>query len=226
MSSERDRQAMVATVDAHFRATAVDTGCARLDDRVRQALLAVPREHFVPPDARHLAYRDTPLPIGHEQTISQPFIVALTVQLLAPQAQHRVLDVGSGCGYQAAVLARLVDHVYGIEVIASLVDCARATLRELAIERVTLRCGDGHDGWPEEAPFDGIAVAAATRVVPDALRQQLRIGGRMVLPVEDVRGWQHLRLVERVAEDQWDERNLLAVRFVPLITPTNRARFH
>ncbi len=220
MSSERERQSLVATVDAHFRATAADTGCSRLDDRVRQALLAVPRERFVPPSVHHLAYRDSPLPIGHEQTISQPFIVALTVQLLAPEAHHRVLDVGCGCGYQAAVLAQLVDRVYGIELIAALADRARDTLRDLDIDRVSVRCGDGARGWPEEAPFDGIAVAAAAHGVPDALPEQLRVGGRLVLPVEDERGWQHLRLIERVAADRWQQRDVLAVRFVPLITPT------
>ncbi|HNC70199.1 MAG TPA: protein-L-isoaspartate(D-aspartate) O-methyltransferase [Pseudomonadales bacterium] len=210
------REEMIRVIEDHMRDTSAEVGRHTLSPRVIEALRRVPREHFVPPAQARWAYRDSPLPIGHGQTISQPFIVALMTELLDTQPDDRVLEIGSGSGYQAAILAELVREVYGIEIVAELVQQAAQVLRELGYRNVTLKCGDGWHGWPEHAPFDGIMVTAAGAGVPDPLLRQLRIGGKLVLPVEDSTGWQNLDVIERTGEDTFHTRHTIAVRFVPL----------
>jgi protein-L-isoaspartate(D-aspartate) O-methyltransferase len=210
------RARLVSEVDALYAETRAETGLSRMSPAVRAALAKVERHRLVPAAQAALAYRNHPLPIGSGQTISQPYIVALSTDLLEPQPQHVVLDVGTGSGYQAAVLAEVVKQVYSIELIDSLGKTAAARLAELGYGNVEVRIGDGYRGWPEKAPFDGIVVtAAAPRVLP-ALVEQLKPGGRMVIPVGggDI---QHLKLITKRADGSYDERNVLPVRFVPLV---------
>lgn len=186
------------------------------DARVLAALAAVPRAAFVPGPWRHAASEDRALPIAHGQTISQPTIVAVMTHLLAPKPGDRVLEVGTGSGYQAAVLAALGARVFSIEIIPELAAEAEARLARLGIAGVTVRAGDGGLGWPEEAPFDAILVTAAAPRVPPALVEQLRPGGRMVVPVGPVDGIQRLTLVTQPADGAVAERIVTDVRFVPL----------
>ena len=181
-----------------------------------KAMREVPRHAFVPRGQRRLAYADGPLPIGEGQTISQPYIVAAMTQALDPEPGDVVLEVGTGSGYQAAVLAGLVKHVYSIEIIESLAREAAERLRELGYTNVTVRAGDGYAGWPEHAPFDGIIVTAAPDHVPRPLVEQLKPGGRMVIPVGEVHRTQELLLVEKDAEGKVSRRTMMPVRFVPL----------
>jgi len=211
------RERLVAEVDAMYAETQPQTGLARMSAPVRQALAKVPRERFVPAGQRDLAYRNQPLSIGNGQTISQPYIVALSTDLLQPQPEHVVLEVGSGSGYQAAMLAEIVKQVYTIELIEELGRTAAARLAQLGYRNVEARIGDGYAGWPEKAPFDGIVVTAAAPRIPPALVAQLKPGGRMVIPVGGD-GWvQHLKLVTKRADGGYDERDVLPVRFVPLV---------
>ena len=200
-----------------MRATARWTGRRRLAPPVRAALLAVRREAFVPPALRAEAYANHPLGIGHGQTISQPFIVALMTDLLNPAADDVVLEVGTGSGYQAAVLAALVRQVYSIEIIAALSARAATALAQQEVDNVTLRIGDGAAGWPQHAPYDGIVVTAAGPTVPPALVAQLRPGGRMVLPLGDPFGDQMLTLVTKDSDGRVTQRDVLSVAFVPLV---------
>ncbi|HMO48677.1 MAG TPA: protein-L-isoaspartate(D-aspartate) O-methyltransferase [Rubrivivax sp.] len=211
----RARQAMWAEVAAHFRATAYRTGLAEPGARVWQALRAVPRERFVGAQWRAMAWDDRPLPIGGGQTISQPFIVALMTALADPEPQHRVLEVGTGCGYQAAVLAQLAEQVVSIERVASLAEMAREHLRQLHIRNVEVQVADGWQGWPARAPYDRIVVTAGPEQVPPALLAQLARPGRMVIPVGPD-GAQVLRVIERAADGGRHERDVLDVRFVPM----------
>jgi protein-L-isoaspartate(D-aspartate) O-methyltransferase len=183
------------------------------DPRVLAAMRRVPRHEFVPATERDAAYEDRPLPIGHEQTISQPYIVALMTDLAAPDAKARVLEIGTGSGYQAAVLAEVAREVYTIEIIDALAREAGRTLARLGYGAVHVRHGDGRLGWPEAAPFDAILVTAAGREVPPALIRQLAEGGRLVMPVGD--DDQHLEVHTRTARGI-DVRRVLPVRFVPL----------
>ena len=185
------------------------------DDRVLAAIAAVPRELFVPEDLRLRAYDDRALPIGHGQTISQPFMVATICAALELDADARVLDVGTGSGYQAAVLAEIAADVVTIERVPELAERARETLARAGYERVEVRVGDGTLGVPERAPFDGIAVAAAAPAVPDTLYEQLSVGGRVVLPVGSLRD-QWLEVVERRADGPKVARSV-PCRFVPLV---------
>jgi protein-L-isoaspartate(D-aspartate) O-methyltransferase len=183
---------------------------------VLQAMRSVPRHRFVPEGEQRHAYRDTPLPIGHGQTISQPYIVGIMTQLVEPDASDRVLEVGTGSGYQAAVLAELVDHVYTIEIEPELARGAHSTLQDLGYDNVTVRAGDGYAGWPEHAPFDIIVVTAAPDHVPQALIDQLKRGGSMIVPVGPVHSVQELRLIKKDDEGNVTTRNIAPVRFVPL----------
>lgn len=186
------------------------------DSRVLAAVERVPRERFVPAELRHVAEADAPLPIGSGQTISQPFVVAYMTAALRLSGEERVLEVGTGSGYQTAILARLARQVYTVEILPELAAAARERLRALGVENVQFREGDGGLGWPEEAPFDRILVTAAAPEVPPALLAQLGAGGRLLLPVGPARGEQRLELHRR-AEDGRLEREVLAdVRFVPL----------
>lgn len=182
--------------------------------RVLQALGSVPRHEFIPLESRALAYADRPLPIGFEQTISQPFIVAFMTEQLDPQPAHRVLEVGTGSGYQAAVLSTLVADVYSIEIVEPLARRAAADLERLGFRTVHVRAGDGSRGWPEAAPFDSIIVTCAPNHVPAPLVAQLEEGGRMVIPVGDF-GEQRLHVFEKV-RGQLRERAVLPVSFVPM----------
>jgi protein-L-isoaspartate(D-aspartate) O-methyltransferase len=189
------------------------------DARVLEAMRKVPRHAFVPAERAELAYVDSPLPIGHEQTISQPFIVALMTELLALEPGDKVLEVGTGSGYQAAVLAELVREVYSIEIVEPLARRAAATLRGLGYERVHVRAGDGYRGWPEVAPFDAIVVTAAPGHVPAPLKEQLAVGGRLVIPVGE--SYQELRVITR-RQNGYEERSVIPVRFVPMTGEAER----
>ena len=187
------------------------------DSATLAAMRAVPRHEFVPADQRPYAYEDTPLPIGHEQTISQPVVVAFMTQLVRPRAGMRVLEVGTGSGYQAAVLAETGARVWTIEIFRALAEEAQARLARLGYRGVTVRHGDGYAGWPEEAPFDAIVVTAGADSIPPALIEQLAPGGRLVMPVGDPALDQELVLVEKDADGRVASRRLLPVRFVPLL---------
>ena len=210
------RERLVRVIDGQMRATAGETGRAELSAPVRRALLRVPRHRFVPSSLAAAAYDDRPLPIGHGQTISQPFIVALMTELAAVTPNARVLEVGTGSGYQAAILAECVARVYSIEIVAPLGEQARALLAELGYRNVDVRIGDGYRGWPEAAPFDAIVVTAAPDHVPQPLVDQLQPGGRMVIPVGQRHGIQDLLVITRDADGRAVKRRTLAVRFVPL----------
>jgi protein-L-isoaspartate(D-aspartate) O-methyltransferase len=192
------------------------TGLERLSDKVMNAMGSVPREEFVLPEYRHLAYDNTPLPIEAGQTISQPLIVALMTELLDPQPGDVILEVGTGSGYQAAVLSGLVSQVYGIEIVEELAAGAAEVLARLGYDNVTVTAGDGYQGWPEHAPFDGIIVTAAPDEIPPPLLQQLKPGGRLVIPVGAEHGYQELLLVTVDADGNMQRRSMLPVRFVPL----------
>jgi protein-L-isoaspartate(D-aspartate) O-methyltransferase len=185
------------------------------DTAVLQAMRRVPRHRFVPQEFLEYAYADRPLPIGYDQTISQPYIVGLMTELLALKQGHRVLEVGTGSGYQAAVLAEIADSVWSIEIIEPLATSARERLQNLGYGRVNVRWGDGYLGWPEHAPFDGIIVTAAAEQIPEPLLQQLKEGGRMVIPVGAAFSIQNLILVEKRG-GAITQRSVAAVRFVPL----------
>ena len=187
------------------------------DEAVLSALFDTPRHLFLDEALRHRAYENTPLSIGHHQTISQPYIVALMTQLVkaSDPGVKRVLDIGTGCGYQAAVLSQLVDWVFTVERIEALSFSARERLQALGYKNISYLCGDGYQGWQRKAPFDAIVVAAAPPSVPEALKQQLAIGGRLVIPVGDDEN-QVLRLIRRT-KSGFEEQIREAVKFVPLI---------
>ncbi len=208
---------MIAAIEADMRTAAEALGKAALDPRVLDAMRAVPRAAFVPEDRRAHAYDNTPLPIGFGQTISQPFIVACMTDALAVGPEARVLEIGTGCGYQTTVLARLAARVYSVEIVAELAEGARARLAALGIGNVEIRVGDGRDGWHEHAPYDAIMVTAAAREMPVALVEQLKPGGRMVLPLGDTLFGQTLVLIEKAADGAVRRNNLLPVAFVPLV---------
>jgi len=208
---------MVAEVDATYAETRGLTGLPAMSPRVRAALGKVERHRLVPSGQRALAYRNHPLPIGQGQTISQPYIVALSTDLIAPQPQHVVLEVGTGSGYQAAVLAETVGRVFSIEIIESLGKEAEARLRELGYRNIEIKIGDGYRGWPEKGPFDAIVVTAAAPQVPVALLAQLKPGGRMVIPVGATGEAQELLLITKDPDGKTRQKSVLPVRFVPLV---------
>ena len=208
---------MVAEVEATYAETRAETGLARMSPAVRAALGKVERHRLVSPDQAAFAYRNHPLSIGHGQTISQPYIVALSADLIEPKPEHVVLEVGTGSGYQAAILAEIVRQVYTIEILEPLGRGAEARLKELGYRNVEVRIGDGYAGWPEKAPFDGIVVTAAAPRVPQALVDQLKPGGRMVIPVGGRWEVQELVLITKRNDGTTERRNVLPVRFVPLV---------
>jgi len=182
---------------------------------VIDAMKATRRHLFVPDQVRHVAYYNTPLPIGEDQTISAPGVVAKMTELLDPQSEDIVLEVGTGSGYQAAVLSHLVKHVYTIEILQPLAESAEKRLKELGYDNVTVRCGDGYQGWPEHAPFNGIIVTCAPEDIPQPLQEQLAEGGRMVIPVGSEYGAQQLYLLEK-RQAVIHKTAVLPVRFVPM----------
>ena len=210
------RERLVRLIEAEARATGADTGRPRLSEAVIAAMGKTPRHRFVPPDLVDSAYQDHPLPIGMGQTISQPFIVALMTDLLEPRPDAHALEVGTGSGYQAAVLAECFARVYTIEIVAPLGERARAVLAELGYGNVEVRIGDGYKGWPEAAPFAAILVTAAPDHVPQPLLDQLAPGGRMVIPVGRRGSVQDLLVIAKDAEGRTDTRRTIPVRFVPL----------
>jgi protein-L-isoaspartate(D-aspartate) O-methyltransferase len=211
------RARMVSEVEAMYAETASETGLRAMSPAVRAAMGKVERHRLVPAGETSRAYRNHPLPIGNGQTISQPYIVALSTDLLNPKSGDAVLEVGTGSGYQAAVLAEVVSRVYSIELIESLGKSAAKRLEELGYGNTEIRIGDGYKGWPEKAPFDGILVTAAAPRVPQALVDQLKTGGRMVIPVGGEGEMQYLKVLVKRADGGVDEKRVLPVRFVPLV---------
>ncbi|MDQ2803879.1 MAG: protein-L-isoaspartate(D-aspartate) O-methyltransferase, partial [Pseudomonadota bacterium] len=206
---------LIAEIEAEARVTGNHTGRPVLSPRVLAAMRQVRREAFMPPSVRAAAHDNLPQSIGHGQTISQPFIVALMTDLLDLEPQHSVLEIGTGSGYQAAVLAALARQVWTVEAIAELARQAREALAVEAIGNVEVRTGDGAQGWPEHAPYDAVIVTAAARAVPPALIDQLRSPGRLVIPVGPPHGAHELMLIEKGSDGGTRTRSLLDVAFVP-----------
>jgi protein-L-isoaspartate(D-aspartate) O-methyltransferase len=182
---------------------------------VLDVMRSTPRHLFVPNSLSSMAYDDYPLPIGEDQTISQPYIVALMTDLLDLQGDEKVLEIGTGSGYQAAVLSQLVDTVYTIEIVESLANTARKRLHDLEYSNVIVRHGDGYQGWPSAAPFDEVIVTAAPKEVPQILIDQLKVGGNIVIPVGDQ--WQELKLITKISKGKTKTKSVIPVRFVPMI---------
>ena len=207
---------MIRTIEAQVRDASSTIGHDHIDPRVLRVMGALPRHEFVPDDLQQVSYADRPLPIGYGQTISQPLIVALMTDVLNVDQSSVVLEVGTGSGYQAAVVAELARQVCTIEIIPDLARSAADRLSRLGYRNVTVRVGDGYFGWQDAAPFDGIIVTAAAAHIPPPLLDQLKPGGRMVIPVGPPLGAQHLTVVERGADGRVRSRQLFPVKFVPL----------
>jgi protein-L-isoaspartate(D-aspartate) O-methyltransferase len=216
----RERAAMVETIRAHARDVA-PLGPQGLSERVLAAVGQTKRHLFIPARSCAISYADRPVPIGRGQTISQPFIVALMTQLGEVKPDHTVLEVGTGSGYQAAILARLVRKVCTIEIIPALAEAAANVLKEIGHDNVSVKAGDGYHGWPDCGPFDAIVVTAALGHVPPPLIEQLKVGGRLVMPVGPTSTAQQLTVVEKVAPGQTTTRAVTLVRFVPFTRSPN-----
>lgn len=212
-----ERRRMIAAVRAQVEQDVRANRLTAAPDLLWKVMGDLPRERFLPADMRDRAYLDEPLPIGHGQTISQPSLVALMIAALAPRATDRVLEVGVGSGYQMAVLAGLCGRAYGVELVPSLADAARRALAASVIRNAEVFAGDGRNGWPAAAPFDGIIAACSARRMPQGLLDQLKVGGRMVAPVGPKLGPQHLVLIEKKAGGRIVETPLLPVMFVPMV---------
>ena len=215
-SFEEQRAELIEEIESDVRETRGYTGKERLDESVMRAMATVARHEFVTSQLRDRAYENRPLPIGEGQTISQPYIVALMTDLAAVGPESIVLEVGTGSGYQAAVLAEIVDHVYSIEIVEPLGRRAAETLERLGYDNVTVRISDGYRGWPEFAPFDAVIVTAAPEEVPAPLIDQLKIGGRLVVPVGAQNRAQSLQVLEKGPAGKISTTHVLPVAFVPL----------
>src|SRR4051812_5839562 len=211
------RRHMVDVIGIHAELSSDEIGKSELDERVLAAMREVPRHLFVPAPVATAAYEDTPLPIGFNKTISQPFMVALMTDLLDPQPHDRVLEVGTGLGYQTAILARLVAQVWSVEIVEEFVESAQNRLKHVGVENVSIRVGDGSRGWAEHAPFDKILVAAAAKEVPKALLGQLKPGGRLVIPLGAAED-QRLSVVSKSTDSAVEVRAIMLVRFSELET--------
>lgn len=220
MSIKRDRQRMIDDIESEVVFTRDMIGRDHLDPRVMTVMHQVPREEFVPPELQHAAFDNRPLPIGHGQTISQPYIVALMTDLLQLQPDHTVLEIGTGSGYQTAILSLLCTQVYTMEVVPKLSETAKRRFEEMGYDNVEVLTGNGHLGWPEYAPYDGVIVTAAADHIPSALVEQLRPGGKLVIPVGPPYSYQELMLVEKDRQGNSHMRNILGVAFVPLVGNT------
>jgi protein-L-isoaspartate(D-aspartate) O-methyltransferase len=219
---EIPRRMLLDDIAQLTRETRLETGRAALSERTMAAMRKVPRHRFVLPGDERYAYDNRPLPIGHGQTISQPFIVALMTDLMDLKPSDRVLEIGTGCGYQAAVLSELAREVYTIEIVEPLGREAAQRLQALDYRNVVTKIGDGYQGWAEHAPFDAIMVTAAAHDVPQPLVDQLKPGGRLVIPVGTPWGGQTLLLIVKGQDGKLTRREVLAVRFVPLIDKSGK----
>jgi protein-L-isoaspartate(D-aspartate) O-methyltransferase len=208
---------MVDVIGIRAELSSEEIGKSELDERVIAAMRAVPRHLFVPAPVAAAAYEDTPLPIGFDKTISQPFIVALMTDLLEPQPTDHVLEVGTGLGYQTAILARLVAQVWSVEIVEEFVESAQNRLKHVGVENVSIRVGDGSRGWAEHAPYDRILVAAAAKEIPKALIEQLKPGGRLVMPLGAAED-QRLSVVSKSTDSAVEVRAIMLVRFSELET--------
>ncbi len=208
---------MLSEIEQEVRHTCDLTGRQALSRRVIDALRQVPRHAFVPDELQDRAYVNRPQPIGYGQTISQPYIVALMTDLIDPEPEDVVLEIGTGSGYQAAILARLVAQVYSLEIVAALAEKAHQRLQSLACENVEIRVGDGHLGWPEHAPYDAMMVTAAARRIPPRLIEQLKPGGTLVIPVGEPVFGQQLQVVKKDHAGRLTVREVLPVIFVPFV---------
>ena len=212
-----DWRYMISTIVAEAKSAAPWVGNPTISPNVLNAMAKVPRHEFVPPNLIKSAYANNPLPIGYDQTISQPYIVALMTDLLVPESNDVILEVGTGSGYQAAVLSSLVRQVYSLEIVPELAQAAKARLERLGYDNVDVRHGNGREGLPQHGPYDGIVVTAAADGVPPALMDQLKPEGRLVIPVGGGRSFsQELWVLYRDAEGQFHRENVLPVAFVPL----------
>jgi protein-L-isoaspartate(D-aspartate) O-methyltransferase len=219
---EKLRQQMIAEIVTEAALTVGHTGRASFSDRVMRVIGSMPRHEFVPVELQPYAYLNRPLPIGYEKTVSQPFIVALMTDLLAPDAGDVVLEVGAGAGYQAAILAELARRVYTVDIIEELAQGAERRLKRLGYENVEVGVANGYYGWPEHAPYDRIMVTAASDLIPPPLLAQLKPGGRMVIPT-GIPDKQTLTLVEKSAAGSLSAREILPVRFSELEEPGETA---
>jgi protein-L-isoaspartate(D-aspartate) O-methyltransferase len=217
----RERAAMVETIRNHVKSGHASLGRDDISERVMKVFGAIDRQRFVPKASCTLAYADQPVPIGHNSTISQPFIMALMTELVEPAAEHTALEIGTGSGYQAAILARLVRQVCTIELVHPLAVAAAKRLNELGHDNVRIRSGDGYQGWPECGPFDSVMVTAALGHVPKPLFEQLKVGGRLVMPLGDPASLQQLVVLEKTDSGMVKARTVSIVRFVPFVRPRN-----
>ncbi len=213
--TSKQMQRLLDEIESEYRFTCTMTGKKSLDPKVKTALSNVPRDKFVPKDLTDLAFYNGPLAIGYGQTISQPYIVALMTDLLELEADHTVLEIGTGSGYQAAILSQLCKQVYSIEYLPELAEIARDRLQKLGFNNVETKAGNGYEGWPEHAPYDGIIVTAAATHIPQALIEQLKPGGRLVIPVGEPYLHQELELVEKTEDGEINIKEVLGVSFVP-----------
>ncbi|HKJ04131.1 MAG TPA: protein-L-isoaspartate(D-aspartate) O-methyltransferase [Geopsychrobacteraceae bacterium] len=216
-------QNMLRTIEAETEFTSHITGRSTIDLRILDAMKIVPRDEFVPDTRKPQAFANNALPIGEGQTISQPFIVALMTDLLTPQSGHKILEIGTGSGYQAAILSLLADKVYSLEIVPKLAHQAALRLERLDYQNVEVRVGNGHSGWPEQAPYDGIIITAATNHLPPNLLAQLKPGGRLVIPLGLPYMHQELMLVEKDLSGKCRATNILGVVFVPMIGEAEQA---
>ena len=217
MSTKRDRQRIIDDIESEVAFTHSMIGRDHLDPRVMAVMRKVPREEFVPLELRYAAFDNGPLPIGHEQTISQPYIVALMTDLLRPRPDHTILEIGTGSGYQTAILSLLCRQVYTVEMVPELSKAAKRRFEEMGYDNIKAQTGNGYLGWQEHAPYDGIIVTAAAGHIPPALVKQLKPGGRLVIPVGQPYSHQELMLVEKDLEGNSHMRDILGVAFVPLV---------